>query len=566
MKIPSVAARSSGAAIRGTGPSSSEHRAVVTFEVPPGGPRWWAYGALCVAAIGLAACGDGAAPIAPDAPIEPIDAPIEPIDAPDARPDAPPTDPCEGCVALAACSVAAPTCACPAGYEGDGTTSGTGCQNIDECAAGTDTCVDGIASCHDTDGGFACACPAGYEGDGYTSGTGCQDIDECAAGSANCDFATCTNTPGTFTCTGIYGASPFKNMLVRIDPATMTPVDIYAFTLAGSTVNGINGLAKDPTTGTVYAIAKLSGSRRLCTVDITTGVLTPIGDLSDRFASIAFRGDGQLFGVTGNGAAVPETLYTIDKASAASTFVVTLGNGGDGEAIAYNPDDDHFYHWSGNGTPVFEKFPAMAPHTITDIPVTGSSGGEVFGALWRPTGLAGGEFVVSNIASGIAIATQAGAHTVVEGSTQPDDLRGLVEHVALPHRIEPATGTAAGGETVRIRGQGFQSWPIADVLWNGITTSVTVVDDTTLELTTPPGSAGPISVVLAHASGAQVRWDEQFTYVTTMTRRPDHDGDASDGGCSSSNAGASGGLLASTLLLGLGTAAGRRRRDGTAAT
>jgi EGF domain/Calcium-binding EGF domain len=68
---------------------------------------------------------------------------------------------------------------------------------VDPCA--TMPC-DAKATCTSLPGGsFSCACQAGYTGDGFT----CTDIDECATGADNCHDATmtCTNTPGSFFCT-----------------------------------------------------------------------------------------------------------------------------------------------------------------------------------------------------------------------------------------------------------------------------------------------------------------------------------------------------------------------------
>lgn len=55
-----------------------------------------------------------------------------------------------------------------------------------------------------------------------------------------------------------------------------------------------------------------------------------------------------LVGVTGDGGSPSETLFVIDQTDASATELMPLGNGTDGETIAYNPNDQLLYHGSGN--------------------------------------------------------------------------------------------------------------------------------------------------------------------------------------------------------------------------
>jgi hypothetical protein len=67
------------------------------------------------------------------------------------------------------------------------------------------------------------------------------------------------------------------------------------------------------------------------------------------------------------------TLYTLDKTTAARTLVNTLGNGDDGEAIGFNPNDGLIYHASGNDTlgaePLLQVFESINPANFAAVPV-----------------------------------------------------------------------------------------------------------------------------------------------------------------------------------------------------
>jgi IPT/TIG domain/Calcium-binding EGF domain len=424
------------------------------------------------------------------------------------------------CLATATCADTEGSfaCTCPAGFNGDGKTDGTGCTDVDECTTGTATCL-ATATCADTEGSFACTCPAGFNGDGTTTGTGCVDVDECTAGTDTCDpYATCVNTVGSFKCLGFYAVSPFTNMLYRLQQQPVAPSTIPSWTvlsttaITGATVTGSNGLANDPITGDLYAIAKVTGvsGRVLGLLEPITGTFTTIGNLGDNFSSIAFRDDGQLFGVTGDGAKVPETLYLIDKSTGTTTLATALGNGADGEVVQFNPDDGFFYHWSGNGSLVFEKVEALPPYAVTNIPLTGTTSGEVFGAWWDAVN---SNFVIFDISSRVHRVTAAGAYSGPEGNPLPSDLRTPGHAATTEHRVDPDTGVTAGGDTVTLNGAGFShAGPTPTVTFGGAAaTSVTVVDDTHITVVTPPGAVGTVDVSIT-AGSFLYNWPAGSTY------------------------------------------------------
>ena len=222
--------------------------------------------------------------------------------------------------------------------------------------------------------------------------------------------------------TRFVGASPFQDSLWIIDTTTLQINRYISPTMIGFTLTGMNGIAKNPNSGTIYTISKVTGiaGRVLGKLDLQTGLVTQVGDLGDRFSSITFRGD-TLFGVTGNGATVPETAYIIDTVTAAKTLFRALGNGADGEVICYNPTDDMIYHWSGNSTMVFEKFSPIDPVApIINIPIIGTTNGETFGSVY----IGNNKFNGSNISSSFNKWNVDGTVSAAIGA-MPDDIRGM---------------------------------------------------------------------------------------------------------------------------------------------
>lgn len=131
------------------------------------------------------------------------------------------------------------------------------------------------------------------------------------------------------------------NDLFEVNPTTGAMTSLGTLT-AGFAFSGLQGLATDPATGTIYGVAMEPNpnrtTRHLVTINTSTLAMTDIGVLGQNgIADITFVPDGTLLGVTGDGGTNPETLFSINKADASTTMITALGNGDDGEAITYIP-------------------------------------------------------------------------------------------------------------------------------------------------------------------------------------------------------------------------------------
>ena len=311
----------------------------------------------------------------------------------------------------------------------------------------------------------------------------------------------------------IWGPSPFQDSLWAVDTSTWQVVRRLGPTLAGFTITGMTGLAVDPTTGITYVLMKISGNpfRSLGIIDLNTGVCTLIVDLGAKFSTISFRDDGQLFAVTGNGAIPSETLFMIDKVTADTNLIMPLGSGADGEIICHNPNDGHFYHWSGNGTVVMEKILDTIPYTITNIPVIGITGGETFGALFNGND----QFIMSNISSSFRRTHTNGSYDAASLMSLPDDLRGTV---MLPY-FNTSDDTICANESITIIAGGHALLTDLYFHWgDGNDDSVATVDGVLNNVSHTYAAPGSYTIYVETYNG----WggDTVYSYVIQVQNIP----------------------------------------------
>lgn len=158
------------------------------------------------------------------------------------------------------------------------------------------------------------------------------------------------------------------------------------------TVHAGHAITVDPTTGFYYAVLQRSCNskdRTLARIDVSNGEAVHIADFPCDviIETLAFDIAGQLYGVTDENCdnTNPESLYKINKLDGSVALVKELGNGDDGEVIAYNPLDNRLYHWSGDCDFVFESINLNTPSlTVTTITTSKTKSGEITGAVWDP--------------------------------------------------------------------------------------------------------------------------------------------------------------------------------------
>ena len=229
---------------------------------------------------------------------------------------------------------------------------------------------------------------------------------------------------------GVSASDNGNNNLTSVDPVTGNVVSTVLMTLTGKNLNGGNGLAQNPVNGKLFVLLSVNGQsgRELGTVDPTTGIVTAIGNTGDNFAGLTFATNGTLYGVTGDGATTPSTLFTLNTTTGAPTLVKALGSNtcgaetgsSEGETIAFNAIDGLIYHMSGDGAcQIFETI-NVTTLVATPITVTGDVPGEPLGLVhWT------GNFFLFSTFNQLYVITKNGQSRAF-GPTPNTSYKGLV--------------------------------------------------------------------------------------------------------------------------------------------
>jgi hypothetical protein len=109
----------------------------------------------------------------------------------------------------------------------------------------------------------------------------------------------------------------------------------------------------------------------------------------------------------------------------------------------------------------------------------------------------------------VTVTTTAGT----SATTADDQFTYAVRAAALTvTEVNPKTGKVAGGDPVKVTGTGFTG-ATAVTFGDAAATNLKFVSDTTLTVTSPPGTAGTVHVTVTTTAGTSATTvNDQFTY------------------------------------------------------
>lgn len=151
---------------------------------------------------------------------------------------------------------------------------------------------------------------------------------------------------GTF----LYAITAGSTDLYEIDEFFGHTLNQVPLTIPGGVVTGAHAIAGNWLDEQLYILVELGAvsESTLGIVDPATGVITIIGPTGQTFVGFTIDVNGVAYAVTGESGPQPETLYTLDLTTGASTLFCALGASDTGEVIEALPYDNILLHVSGS--------------------------------------------------------------------------------------------------------------------------------------------------------------------------------------------------------------------------
>lgn len=209
--------------------------------------------------------------------------------------------------------------------------------------------------------------------------------------------------------------------------------------------------------------------------------------------AVAALAQSRLVGVTGDGASVSETLYWLSKTDASSTFLMSLGNGNDGETIGYNPADGLLYHASGisTGDRYWESIDVNTASIVTSGQFTGPNvTNEQLAITYNPNT---GRLLVTDRTNQLFDTTTSGTATDI--GDVAEDLKGLAfvgstlygaaAFGDILYTLDPSDGSSLGTLAITMNSAGISGM-------NGLATNP---DDGTLWAIVRQGSSRHLATI-----------------------------------------------------------------------